>query len=274
MPNRRNGRAQPNGLSTAEWSAVAFVYWVLFMGALAPGNISHALSAGISVTLWLELLRLFVVGALGAATAPALLALIARVPLGRDKPRRNLAAQAAAVALISFVLILISCLLAAWVLERQMWPSRDEVGRQLFANLLLLMLCTSLLLAAMQVAARLFGRDADDDGQWPQSLVVNDRGKLTVVALDTVEWIETQGNYQALHTDNATHLYRDTSAHLETVLNPRKFVRIHRKYLVARSKVKSIEPDLSGDANVVMQSGARLRQSRQHRRAFRAALSG
>ncbi len=256
---------EPPRPSTFEWTLIAFVYWVIFMGALTPGNIIGMRDVGAAPNLALEAARLGVAGVLGASVTPLLLLLARHAQISRGQVRRNLAIQAAAVIALATGLIVVSCFLAAWLLAGRLLPSAEAVTSQIVANFLLL--------AAIQAMTHLrrLTRDQDAPG-WPERLVIGERGRLKVVEFDAVEWIETQGNYQAIHSSEGVHLYRDTLACLEVTLDPRRFVRIHRSRLIARNKVRAVEPLSSGDAIVVMESGARLRQSRKYRSALRRAL--
>jgi DNA-binding LytR/AlgR family response regulator len=93
------------------------------------------------------------------------------------------------------------------------------------------------------------------------------------IALDDVDWIETQGNYLALHTGTATHLIRETLVAFEAKLDPSAFVRIHRRTLVALSRVRGIEPLGNGDALVRLGDDITLRMSRSYRQKLRSALA-
>lgn len=259
-------------LSTLEWTGLSFLYWVVFMGALTPGNIGHALDAGVAPNLLFEAIRLCLAGALGASVTPLLLWLAEKAPVAGKPARRNLALQGAAIVALSVALIVVSCFLAEWAFWGRPWPSPVVVYEQLFANTLLLVLCNALLLGAIQVVPRLHGEGRGSN--WQSQLTLGERGRLKIVDLRTVEWIEAQGNYQAIHADDGVHLYRGTSARIEAMLDPAQFVRIHRRHLVARTRISAVEPLPSGDATITMHSGARLRQSRRYRSALRAVLAG
>lgn len=261
-------------LSTAAWTGIAFAFWLLCMGALAPGNIRNALDAGVAPDPIREVVRLCAAGLLGASGTPLLLLLVRRASGAEGWTRRTLAFQGVAIIALSIALITVSCFLATWFFSARAWPSLAEVLEQIFANTLLLVLCNASLLGAMHAVPRLFRSQVESIDGWPDRLTVGERGRLTVIDLETVEWIEAQGNYQAIYADDGVHLYRETSARLQAALNPSKFIRIHRKYLVARDRVSSAERLPSGDATIVMQSGARLRQSRQYRNSLREALNG
>ncbi len=258
-------------LSMLEWTGLSFLYWLVFMGALTPGNISNALDAGVAPDFLREAIRLCAAAALGASVTPLLLWLAEKAPVAGKPARRNLALQGAAIVALSVVLIVVSCFLVAWVIWGQLWPSPTVVFEQLLADTLLLVLCNGLLLGAMQIAPRLQGQAREV--RWAEQLTLGERGHLKIVNLRTVEWVEAQGNYQAIHADDGVHLYRGTSEGLEAMLDPDQFVRIHRGHIVARNKISAVEALPSGDATVVMQSGVRLRQSRRYRSALRAVLA-
>jgi len=136
----------------------------------------------------------------------------------------------------------------------------------------LLMFCLSLLLAVIQGVSWALSARSPARGGWADRLTIGERGRLRVVDLKTIEWIESQGNYQALHAQDAVHLYRETSKGLEAMLDPVRFVRIHRRFIVAADQVREVEPLPNGDAIVRLASGVELRQSRHHRGPFRARL--
>jgi len=252
-----------------EWTAFSFVYWVVFMGALAPGNISNDLRAGAQIDLAATFARLAGAGVLGTSVTPLLLWLARRAPLGGAHTSRNLAIQGAAVFGLSVLLNIVSSFLAAWSLEGRLLPSLSAIEAQLFANVLLVFLCQSLLLAAIFAAPRLL---RTPEKEWAERLTIGERGRSIIVDLNTIEWIEAQGNYQALHAGGAVHLFRSNVADLEAKLNPAKFVRVHRSHIVALAHVREIEPLPSGDAVLVMQSGARVRQARKYRGVLRGHL--
>ena len=122
-------------------------------------------------------------------------------------------------------------------------------------------------------------RDADDKSAHATAapldrIAVPVAGGIRVVKTAEVEWFETEGNYLRLHSGTGRFLVRKTAAELEARLDPRRFVRIHRRYIVNLDKVFEVQPWFSGDAIVIMQSGSRLRLSRTHREAFYSLFSG
>jgi len=61
---------------------------------------------------------------------------------------------------------------------------------------------------------------------------------------------------------------------LESRLDPRRFVRIHRSTLVNADRVKEIHPLFHGDWEVVLRNGERLTMTRTHRERAQRLLTG
>jgi DNA-binding LytR/AlgR family response regulator len=62
-------------------------------------------------------------------------------------------------------------------------------------------------------------------------------------------------------------------AEIETRLNPQRFVRVHRSYIVNLDCVEVIEPLDSGDARAKMRDGGMLPVSRRYRENLRRVAS-
>jgi len=87
-----------------------------------------------------------------------------------------------------------------------------------------------------------------------------------------IDWIETADNYVRLHVSGGTHLARDTMAALEQRLDPRQFVRIHRRFVVNVNAILEIRPPRQGNQGsheVELRDGETLRVGRTHRRRLR-----
>ena len=103
-------------------------------------------------------------------------------------------------------------------------------------------------------------------------LLVHLGGDTHVVRLSEVEWIGSVGNYVNIHTASSRVLMRETMARLSTVLDGRKFVRIHRGAIVNLDCVAELRSTRSGGSVLTVRSGTRLRVSRRYRAALKAAL--
>lgn len=97
-------------------------------------------------------------------------------------------------------------------------------------------------------------------------------GILKIVRTADVDWWETDGNYMRLHVGGGSHLIRMTAAAIEPQLDPRAFIRIHRRYIVNVDRIVEVQPWFAGDAIVVLRNGAKLRLSRTYRERLHARL--
>lgn len=238
-------------LSGHGWLVVGFLYWLALVCALEPGN----LAAASVPPPWLrEVTRLLAAGALGAAATPAVLALA----------RAGNRIRGLGVLALAFVLILVSCLLEAWLLDGRAAPTLRDVVRELAANFVLLVFGLSVFLGFVLLVRR--------RQPAPEGLVFSERGRALVIPPSDIDWIESQGNYQAIRAAGVTHLVRRTLDDLEGRLDPDRFVRIHRRTIVAVAGVRTLTSLSNGDAEVRMADGQVLRVTRGRRARLSAAL--
>lgn len=101
----------------------------------------------------------------------------------------------------------------------------------------------------------------------PTRLVIRDGRRTHFVAVSDVLWVESFGNYARVHTPTARFIHRSTMAQLEAQLAPAGFVRIHRTAIVNGGRVVTMRPRGSGQYEVCLDTGLRLRVSRTYRDA-------
>ncbi|HEY4303183.1 MAG TPA: response regulator [Gemmatimonadaceae bacterium] len=101
--------------------------------------------------------------------------------------------------------------------------------------------------------------------EYLRRVTVRSTGKIEIVLVSDIEWIEAAGNYVRLHTPTARPLLRETMRNIAQRLDPKHFVRIHRGALVNLDTIVKMEPLVSGDCIVRLRSGIRLRMSRSFR---------
>jgi DNA-binding LytR/AlgR family response regulator len=178
------------------------------------------------------------------------------------------ALHAANAMAVAFVLIAVSCGLAAMF---QIGDSR--LIPVLTANGPLLVFC----IAALTGWAHLKPIDAGVDqavSRYLTRIAVKERDRQSWVDLATVDWIEAQGNYVALHVGDRTHLIRDTLANVERGLDPARFARVHRSAIVAVDRIEAVGRPTNGDATITLAGGKELRLSRSYRAKLRERLNG
>jgi len=99
-------------------------------------------------------------------------------------------------------------------------------------------------------------------GQFAERLVVKDGTRVTLIPVAKLDYAEAQDDYVALASEGKKHLKQQTIASLEAALDPKRFVRVHRSYVVNLERVTRIEPYGKDSRVAVLSSGARLPVSR------------
>ncbi|MCS0637398.1 LytTR family DNA-binding domain-containing protein [Streptomyces sp. LP05-1] len=95
-------------------------------------------------------------------------------------------------------------------------------------------------------------------------------GVTRFVPVDDIAYVEAQGDYARLHTDEGSHLVRIPLAVLEERWAARGFVRIHRSHLVALGRIDELR--LDAGVTTVRVGAAELAVSRRHARHLRELL--
>lgn len=247
-------------------AALGFLYWFALVAVLEPGNIMRG---GTLPWVW-EAVRLVVAGLLGASITPLVFALARRVPIEGKAWWRQAVIHLASDAGLAVGLITVAGLLADLVgFDRR--PLAAALLDQLAVDGLLLFFALVALTGLAHAdlfyhrAQRATGVPVAPASGFLTTVPVKARGRSLMLDLVEVGWIESQGNYLALHAGAAVHLIRETSSRFEALLDPERFVRIHRQTIVALHRIKQIASLPSGDATVRLDDGTSLRMSRRFR---------
>ena len=101
---------------------------------------------------------------------------------------------------------------------------------------------------------------------------VRTAGRIVLVDLATVDWIEAADNYVRLHCGSREYLLRETLSSLEKQLDPERFARIHRSAIVQIDRILELHPASHGDMDVRLKGGHTLPLSRNFRDSLRQVL--
>jgi hypothetical protein len=121
-------------------------------------------------------------------------------------------------------------------------------------------------------AAEALPPNANDSG-WPEALWVS-RGRETVrVPVETIEWIEAEGDYVRLHASAGGGLLRATLTGLEGKLDPTVFARVHRSAICRRSAIVAMMRKPTGAIAVRLEAGSEVPVGRSYRESIDELLT-
>jgi two-component system LytT family response regulator len=106
----------------------------------------------------------------------------------------------------------------------------------------------------------------------PQRFVVRKANHYEFVSSGSIDWVESADNYVELHCGGKTHLLNETMARMEELLDSKRFLRIHRRYIVNLDRIQAIHPLAGGSYEIEMQHNARLTSGRNYAAAIRELL--
>lgn len=125
---------------------------------------------------------------------------------------------------------------------------------------------------ALPAAAELAA--ASRQGKPLERIVVKDGPKVTVVHLDRLDWIQSQDDYVLLRTEGRNLLKQQTLASLESQLDPNRFIRIHRSYILNLDRLVRVEQDSKEHREAILRDGTALPISRAGYQRLRSLWEG
>jgi two-component system LytT family response regulator len=93
-------------------------------------------------------------------------------------------------------------------------------------------------------------------------LLVRQGPKVHVIPAEKLDWVEAQDDYVSLRSEGKSYLKQQTLTDLEKQLDPSRFVRIHRSYLLNLERLARIETEGGEPKGVLLGDGTRLPLSR------------
>jgi len=91
-----------------------------------------------------------------------------------------------------------------------------------------------------------------------QRIVVKTGGKIKIIPLEDIHYLEAADDYVKIHTHQGAFLKNRTMSWFERSLDPTQFVRTHRSYILNVQQVTRIDPYEKDSHLCVLQSGAQV----------------
>ena len=126
--------------------------------------------------------------------------------------------------------------------------------------------------ALERVRGRLIGHDSPPVGEIVAAarrrdvpahrILVRDASKVHVIPVDALDYVEAQDDYVCLHAEGRRHLKEQTMSEMEAVLDPTRFVRIHRSVILNIERLARVEPYAKDSRVAILRDGTKLPVSR------------
>jgi two-component system LytT family response regulator len=111
-------------------------------------------------------------------------------------------------------------------------------------------------------------------GEYLERIVVKDGPRVHVIGAGKLDYAEAQDDYVSLRSDGKHWLKQQTITSLESALDPRRFLRLHRSYLVNLERISRIDANTKDTWLAVLTDGTKIPVSRAGYGKFREIVGG
>lgn len=112
-----------------------------------------------------------------------------------------------------------------------------------------------------------------EQSTFTEHFTIRDKGREHVVPVDDILFLRAEGNYLKLVQADRGLLHRMTMNAVESELDPTRFLRIHRSFIVNRSFIRSARYEGNNEFLFVMSNGERLVSGRSYKEHIAQALA-
>jgi two-component system LytT family response regulator len=103
-------------------------------------------------------------------------------------------------------------------------------------------------------------------------LVVREQERYLLVPMGEIHGLEATGNYVYLHCEHGNHILRSTLSAVEARLDPERFLRTHRSWIVNLEQIREAQPWAKGSWVLLTRSGLKIPVGPQYREALAKIL--
>lgn len=116
------------------------------------------------------------------------------------------------------------------------------------------------------------GAGGANGDSWPEKITVKDGSDIQFIRVADIQWVDAAGDYMCIHAAGKTHIMRITMKQLEGMLNPAKFLRVHRSTIVNNRCITGAQTLNNGEYLLNLDGGTQLKVSRSYKDRIREFL--
>ena len=95
-----------------------------------------------------------------------------------------------------------------------------------------------------------------------ERVLIRDGSKVHVLPVDKIDYVEAQDDYVSFQSEGKSYLKDQTLGAIEGLLDPARFVRIHRSYLLNIERIARVELYAKDSRIAILRDGRKLPVSR------------
>lgn len=105
-----------------------------------------------------------------------------------------------------------------------------------------------------------------------ERVVIKDGGKINIIPVNEIRWIEAQDDYVMIYSTQGKFLKQKTMKYFEDHLEETQFVRIHRSYIINLSYLQHLEQQETDSYKIILKNGTELPVSKSGLARLKATL--
>lgn len=111
-----------------------------------------------------------------------------------------------------------------------------------------------------------------NDSNFRKSFEIKEKGREISVRTDEIFLLEANGNYIELQTEEKKYLHRSTMNALESELDPKEFIRVHRSHMINTRYIKSCSYMTNNEYKFRLKNGQEIISGRGYKENVAAYL--
>lgn len=106
-----------------------------------------------------------------------------------------------------------------------------------------------------------------------EHIAIKDRHQILFLPIAAIDYIQADGDYVLIYSDQKKYLHYDTMKAMEQKLQSAHFLRIHRSVIVNTLKIKSLKQYFNSEYFITLQNGQILKSSRSYKENMQLFLN-
>lgn len=105
------------------------------------------------------------------------------------------------------------------------------------------------------------------------SILISDNNKKLLLQANDILYFSANSPYISIYHSSKKYLHSETLKSLETLLDDKQFIRVHKSHIVNIKKIASIQSRQNGDYDIILSDSTILRVSRNYAKDFKSKFS-